>query len=167
MSQNPTSPNPSQQDKDIPMDVQFLKALNRLISSARIHQDNNSLLVEAVDHFFEIIGQLFQEDDEVIIQAAPGRFYLQHEKIAFRSGIASLVRSMLLFFEKRKISTIKFTPGILRSELGDITAFARLLNQSVNESDPPEWLDDQLDQERFAWAEAVAMSDEEQEGDGI
>ena len=163
MNQNPAQPDPSRQPKDTPPDVQFLKALNRLVSSARIHQDNNSLLIEAVDHFIEVIGELFQEDDEVVLQAAPGRFYLQREKIAFRSSIASLVNSMLLFFEKRKISTLRFTPGLLRSELGDITSFARLLSQSVNEADPPAWLAEQLDQERFAWAEVVAMSEEELE----
>jgi len=124
MTQKPSSPNQSQQSKDFSLDVQFLQSLNMLISSARVYQDNNSLLVSAVQDFVAVIVELSKEDDEITLLAAPGRFYLQHEKIAHRSSIAGLISSMLLFFEKRKISGLRFTPAIAEVSPAVITSFA-------------------------------------------
>lgn len=163
MSPNTPPSNQSPQSKDLPLDIQFLQALNKLINSARIHQDNNKLLISAVENFVGVIIELFKEDDEVTLLAAPGRFYLQHEKIGFRSSIASLVSSMLLFFEKRKISGLRFSTDVVQAEMNVIAAFARLLSQCVNEKEPHEWLENELSEEHFSWVEAILMTEEELE----
>lgn len=163
MTSDNTTPKISQQSKDMPLDAMFLQALNRLINSARIHRDNNKLLVAAVESFVAIMIELFREDDEVTLLAAPGRFYLQHEKIGYRSSIAGLIGSMLLFFEKRKISGLRFSPGIVEAELPVISSFARLLSQCANEADPPAWLEAELATGNYSWVEPLLMSEEELE----
>ena len=163
MNQKSSPPNPSLPPKDFPLDVQFLQSLNRLISSARIHQDNNKLVVSAVQDFVSVIAELSQEDDEITLLASPGRFYLQHERIAHRSSIAGLISSMLLFFEKRKINGLRFTPAIVGVSTPVITSFARALSQCVNESDSSEWLEAELDKEHFSWVEPILLSEEELE----
>lgn len=161
MSEKSSSPNASQFAKDSSLDVQFLLSFNKLISSARIHQDNNELVVSAVQDFVAVTVELFQEDDEITLLASPGRFYLQHERIPHRSSVVSLINSMLLFFEKRKVNGLRFTPAIAGVSPAVITSFARVLNHCVHESDPLEWLETELDKEQFSWVEPVVLSEEE------
>ena len=163
MTQKSSSSDQSQQSKDFSLDVQFLQSLNMLISSARVYLDNNNLLISAVQDFVAVIAELSKEDDEIILLAAPGRFYLQHEKIVHRSSIAGLISSMLLFFEKRKISGLQFTPAIAEVSPVVITSFARALSGCVNESDSAEWLEIELKKEQFSWVKPILLSEEELE----
>ena len=96
----PTSSQSSIQTKDLPEGLHLLHSLHMLINSARLYQDNSQLLVAAVQGFVDIIAQLAKEDDEISLLASSGRFYLQQEKIGHRSSLASMVNSMLDFFEK-------------------------------------------------------------------
>ena len=102
MTQKSSSSDQSQQSKDFSLDVQFLQSLNMLISSARVYLDNNNLLISAVQDFVAVIAELSKEDDEIILLAAPGRFYLQHEKIVHRSSIAGLIVLCCFSLKKEK-----------------------------------------------------------------
>ena len=49
----------------------FLRAFYRLVYMAKIHQDNNQLLMECLDDFMQVIGRLFLDDDQRYGLSAP------------------------------------------------------------------------------------------------
>jgi HD-GYP domain-containing protein (c-di-GMP phosphodiesterase class II) len=139
----------------------FVQALNNLLSTARIHQDNNRLLVQCVEQFLEIGRKLLREDDEITLLVAVGGFYLQQEKIVFRRNAAGLIRKMLTFFEERQLDGIKFYQNLGYASLEDITAFARVLNASGRQEEPVAWMMEQMQADRFRWVDIIDPSQTE------
>ncbi|HHD64226.1 MAG TPA: HD domain-containing protein [Desulfobulbaceae bacterium] len=139
----------------------FIQALNNLLSTARIHQDNNRLLIECVESFIEIVGRLLQEEDEVTLLVSVGGFYLQQEKILFRRNAGGLVRKMLSFFEERQIDGLKLYQSVTYASLKDITSFARTLNSCARKEDPFHWLSSEMAGDRFPWVEVIDPSQTE------
>ncbi len=149
--------------RDLPEGLQLLHGLHMLISSAKVYQDNNHLLITAVQEFVAIIERLAQEDDEIILLASSGRFYVQHEKVPHSSTLASMINTMLEFLEKRKIKGLRFYPSITGQSIGTVSSFARTLLRSLHEGDPGVWLEKELATDAFAWVSVVPLSDSELE----
>ena len=160
MDTKPTTPTPYLLQTETALDLRFLLALHMLINSARIHQDNNRVLLSSVEQFVAIVRQLLEEDDEVALLTSAGRFYLQQEKLVYRANIAGIVGTMLDFFEQRRLSGLRFLPATLEAPAADIAAFARTLIKAENQDDPAPWLETELNESRFSWVEPVPESDE-------
>lgn len=160
MNTKPTNPSPDLLQTETAVDLLFLLALHMLINSARIHQDNNRVLLSSVEQFVAIVRQLLEEDDEVALLTSAGRFYLQQEKLVYRPNIAGIVSTMLDFFDQRKLNGLRFFPAILETPAADIAAFARILIKAEAQADPGLWLETELSESRFSWVEPVPASDE-------
>lgn len=155
--QPPEQPDIIQQDA--PPALQFLLVLHLLVNSAKIHQDNNPVLVNAVGQFTSIMSKLFEEEDDITILTAAGRFYVRQEKVVYRAGIAELIAALLEFFEKRRLRGLRFFPPSAEASVEDIAAFIRLLIASRTHDEPIDWLEQELDQRNITWAEPVHETD--------
>jgi HD-GYP domain-containing protein (c-di-GMP phosphodiesterase class II) len=133
----------------------FLQALNSLVSTARIHLDNNQLLQTCVDNFTKIIEECLQFDDEINLLASVGCFYLQQEKVGLQRNAAGLGKKMLTYFDKRGIEGLRFKRSTAYVSHDDILAFIRLLNQSENEKEPAFHLQSLLDEKNWHWVELI------------
>ncbi len=140
---------------------QFIQVLNNLLSTASIHQDNNTLLVRCVDSFLEVTGRLLAEDDEITLLVAVGGFYLQQEKIIFKRNAAGLVRKMLTFFEDRQLDGLKIYQNVTYASLKEITTFARILNKCGRQENPFHWLSTEMAGDRFPWVDVIDPSQTE------
>lgn len=161
MTERPDAPDKNVDPAGLSPGLQLLHALHMLISSAKIYTDNSKLLIAAVQGFVEVVAGLFSEDDEIVLLASSGRFYLQQERVSYRSNLAALVNDMLVFFEKRKLGGLRFHPAAAEMPPATIATFARLLQQCCYEDDPEAWLESQLRTDEFAWVEPVPLSDSE------
>ena len=139
----------------------FVLALNNLLSTARIHQDNNRLLVQCVEQFLEVASQLLREEDEITLLVAVGGFNLQQEKVVFKRNAAGLIRKMLSFFAERQLDGLKFYQNLSYAALEDITAFARILNAGGRQDEPVAWLMKQMASDRFRWVDIIDPSQTE------
>ncbi|GAB4333895.1 MAG: hypothetical protein Kow0089_02820 [Desulfobulbaceae bacterium] len=154
-----------QQDeiRDQPRSLQLLHGLHLLISSARVYGDNSRMVVESVQRFRDLLASLVEEDDEVVLLAASGRFYLQQEKVPHVPGLAALINGLLDFFERRKVKGLRFYPAVVETDASAIAAFARLFDRCLHEEEPGEWLEEQLGVPEFSWVEPILYSDAELE----
>lgn len=159
MDNIPSQPKPENQPADLFPDQQFLSALNMLLHSARIHQDNNRVLISSVRQFLSIIRRFLEEEDEVTLLTFAGRFYLQQEKVVYRANIGGIAKSLLDFFEKRKLNGLRFLPAIVEASTADIASFARLLISAAKQDDPPAWLEEELVSRNMFWVEYVPASE--------
>ena len=142
----------------MPIEHKFLQAFQLLVSSVRIHQDNNQILTYSVEQLVDITRQLIKGNDEVFLITTEGGFYLQEEKLQFKGHTAVFADKMLQFFKKRKLSGLKFNELIFKASVKEITAFARFLNQAEKYEDPPAWLEKVIKENNLAWVEHVRVS---------
>ena len=133
----------------------FLQSLNAVCSTARIHLNNNQLLLNSVQSFTKLVDKLLLLDDEINLLASVGCFYLQQEKIRLERHSQGLSRKMLDYFEQRKIDGIRFNRGASYISQEDMLAFIRTLNNAEHEKDPLFWLQTQLEEKGFNWVEII------------
>jgi HD-GYP domain-containing protein (c-di-GMP phosphodiesterase class II) len=139
--------------------LQFLQAFNMLLHSARIHQDNNRVLIDAVQKFAGLARKFLEEDHEITLLTYNGRFYLQQEKIVYRPQIAVSIDSLLDFFSRRQMNGLRFFSGIANASASEIALFARLLIAARKEENPGLWLAGELKEKDLGWADYVPASD--------
>ncbi len=152
--------------ENLSIEQRFLQVFHLLISSARIHQDNNKVLTFSTKQFLNIIKDLTSDSNEVLLIFTGGGFYLQEEKIVFSGHSAIFVDSMLQFFEKRNLSALKFYNTIQQVPVTHVTSFARILNQAAKHKDPPAWLEKQIEKNEFTWVEHLQVTQISLKGEG-
>ena len=135
----------------------LIKAFYHIVSSIKIHQNNNQVIQESVINFNRIIADLSKGND-LSIQAWRGRFYIQGEKLLYQRETFHIMNEMLEYFSQRGISGLSFDATFRDVLPEDFLAFARLLNESVKHDAPSDWLDQHLETTRFSW---VAISKDE------
>lgn len=155
MSEKPNRNVTRQPTVDPLLGQRFLQAFNSLISTARIHLDNNQLLQDCVDNFTTIIEECLQFDDEINLLASVGCFYLQQEKVGLQRNAAGLAKKMLTYFANRRIEGLRFKRSTAYISHAEILVFIRLLNRSENEKDPSFWLQSELDEKNYHWVELI------------
>ena len=155
MSEKPQRNVTRQPTVDPLLGQRFLQAFNSLISTARIHLDNNQLLQDCVDNFTTIIEECLQFDDEINLLASVGCFYLQQEKVGLQRNAAGLAKKMLTYFANRRIEGLRFKRSTAYISHAEILVFIRLLNRSENEKDPSFWLQSELDEKNYHWVELI------------
>lgn len=161
MDTTPNLPGQDQLAAETAPDLRFLLALHLLLNSARIHQDNNRILVSAVEQFAALVRYFLEDDDEITLLASGGRLYLQQEKVVYRANLAPIISTLLEFFDRRRLNGLRFFPAIEQADIADIAAFARILIKAESQEDPGLWLEHELGETRFAWVEPVPATDEE------
>ena len=129
----------------------LLKAVNSLVQIARMHQDNNDLLVDAVRGFVRLINRLDPGKSKVSIQISMDRFYFQEEKLYLRNANTRLLNHMLRFFENRELYGIHLDKSLEKAGHSEVVLFARLLDRCIRHDEPAQWLEMQLDEHRLGW----------------
>ncbi len=141
---------------------QFFIAYNRLIQMAKIHQDNNQILVECAGNFIAMLDRLSEEEPVVTIQVINGRFYLQHEKLSYHRETAGIIQAMLQFFQSRQIEGLRFSTAVKNTPelLNQAVTFARWLHAAGRQPTPLEWLAAKLEENGITWVEIVREIEE-------
>ena len=138
---------------------EFIRTFYRLVYMAKIHQDNNQLLIECLDDFMQVIDPLFLDNDQITIQISRGNIYLQDEKLRHRREIESLINNLLRYFEKRNLQGLRFSSFIQDASAKEFLSFSRTLNNTEQQEDPLNWLVEQLENQGLLWAEVVHEED--------
>jgi HD-GYP domain-containing protein (c-di-GMP phosphodiesterase class II) len=134
-----------------------LGTLHKLIQTAKIHQNNNQLLIKCIKDFFDVLSLWWAEDDELTIKMSHGRFLIQDEKLYFQRDNAKLIQEMYQFFECRELSGLRFHSDIRSSSYEKILGFARLLNEASEKDNPLAWIVDGIKNETFSWVKVLQL----------
>jgi HD-GYP domain-containing protein (c-di-GMP phosphodiesterase class II) len=137
----------------------FIQCFYKLIQLAKIHEDNNQLLLESIEAFMQVMGQLLEDDDRVTLQISRGNIYLQDEKLRYRREIDRLIHNLIQYLEKRTLPGLCFLTDIQDASAKEIIEFSRTLNFAEQQEDPAEWFVQQIENQGFAWVEVVYEQD--------
>jgi len=138
---------------------EFVRTFYKLIQLAKIHEDNNQLLLECIEELMQVIARLLVDDDQITLQISRGNIYLQDEKLRYRREIDSLINNLLRYLEKRNLPGLCFFTDIQDASAKGIIEFSRILNNAKQQEDPLKWFVQQLENQGFAWAEVVYEQD--------
>jgi HD-GYP domain-containing protein (c-di-GMP phosphodiesterase class II) len=143
----------------------FLKVLYQLIHTARIHSDNNQLIRECLARFKKVLEHMTMSED-LRFQIWRGRFHINGEKLPYRRDIAAMINQMLKYFSKRKLGGLHFIVTSRKASPTDIMTFIRLIDVSIKQEDPAEWLDRKLSSHTLSWVQVFTAKDDDVQGDG-
>jgi len=137
----------------------FIQCFYKLVQLAKIHEDNNQLLLESIEAFMQVMGQLLEYDDRVTLQISRGNIYLQDEKLRYRREIDSLIHNLIQYLEKRSLPGLCFLTDIQDASAKEIIEFSRTLNLAEQQEDPAKWFVQQLETQGITWVELVCEQD--------
>ena len=137
----------------------FIQCFYKLVQLAKIHEDNNQLLLECIQEFMQVMNRLLEDDDRVTLQISRGNIYLQDEKLRYRREIDSLIHNLIHYLEKRTLPGFCFLTDIQDASAKEIIKFSRTLNLAEQQEDPAEWFVQQLENQGIAWVEVVCEQD--------
>ena len=143
-------------------EMEFVKALYKLIITARLHKDNNKLLRECLVKFKSILDSMTGEGD-LKLQAWRGRFHFNGEKLIHSRNTFNLINEMITYFTAREISGFHFFVTSRSASAQGIMAFIRLTDISVKNKKPFEWLNSKLKEYKLSWVHILEKQDEDQE----
>ena len=137
----------------------FIQCFYKLIQLAKIHEDNNQLLLESIEAFMQVMGRLLEDDDRVTLQISRANIYLQDEKLRYRREIDSLIHNVIQYLEKRTLPGLCFLTDIQDASAKEIIEFSRTLNLAEQQEDPAKWFVQELETQGVAWVEVVCEQD--------
>lgn len=155
MKSDATSTKPDNKRQQLLLREQLIILSGRLIQMVKIHQDNNELLIRAAKDFARTVVALIGEEDHLTIESSRGRFYIQSEKLLYRRETAAMIYAVLTYFEKLDLIGFCFGPGIKNCPQKEIFTFARMLDHAEAETNPFEWLCQNMEKENFQWVKIL------------
>jgi HD-GYP domain-containing protein (c-di-GMP phosphodiesterase class II) len=138
--------------------IDMLKGIARLLQIAKLYQDNNKLIVEAVRAFRETVKKLSDGSRHVSLQIIDGRFFIQDQQLPLFRKNAQIVNQMLRFFERRSIYGFHFDARLKNAMAEKIMTFVRLLNNANSYENPSEWLINELVKNDIHWVAVIQES---------
>ncbi|MDZ7833257.1 MAG: HD domain-containing protein [Desulfobacterales bacterium] len=133
----------------------FVLFFKRLLQTARIHEANNRLTVNAAGKFLETSRQLLSEKAEIIIEARHERLFVQGEKLLLRQQTAPTIFTLLGIFETLSLYGLKFNFQLPDISYSQAYQFARILIEAPQQEAPLEWMQKYLDQDRFEFVDII------------
>lgn len=132
----------------------LIRTFHQLIKAVKIHQDNNQLVIESVAELHRLVSEMSEQQD-LQIQIWRGRFFIQGEKILYRKETFPIINEMLEYFPQRGLEGLHFLPTFTEAATEDLIPFTRLLNNSVSRDNPPQWLEQMLEEKGFSWVKLL------------
>ena len=143
-------------------ETEFIKALYKLINTARLHKDNNKLLRECLVRFKSALDLMTTEGD-LKIQTWRGRFHFNGKKFFHGKNTFNLINEMIKYFSDRDISGFHFLTISGNASPQGIMALIRLTDISTKHKNPFKWLNDKLTEYKLSWVHILEKHEEDHE----
>lgn len=143
--------------------IEFIRVMHNLIYTARIHKDNNRLIKECLVKFKGILDEMTKEGD-FKIQLWRGRFHIDGEKLRYGRDSLSIINEMIKYFGERYIGGLQFSFTSEKASFTDIMTLIRLMDLSIKNEDPVEWLKGKLSHYSLEWISIQKKLDEDTQG---
>ena len=138
----------------------LIKAMVGLIQTAKVHLDNNALLVASVKKFVGLVTQTGPKNNGVSIVTSDGRFYFQEHRLQIRPENRKVFGRMLQYMDSRGIYSLHFKSDLSAVSDRDIIAFARIVDLAGTKNATYEWLIAQLEKNNISWVDINSKTTE-------
>ncbi|MEN8135926.1 MAG: HD domain-containing phosphohydrolase [Thermodesulfobacteriota bacterium] len=139
---------------------QFLADIYSLLRTVKVYQANNKLVIVGVDHFRRSLEKVLGGNDTLDLMIEGAHFYFQDEKLLLRSQAEQIQANLLKYFEQRGLAGLTIKATATEAPITEVVNFAGLLNNSVRQENPMEWLVEQLTAENLLWVTPVKRGED-------
>ena len=133
---------------------EFLRSFFSLLQAIRINDDNNKLVVDAVDKFNKNLA-LSLEGDSLSLKVSKGLLFIGEEKLPYSKQSKNLIDNMVQYLDARKVEGLRFYNHIQHALPGDLLVFMRTMDAAGQEKDPVAWMNAKLDLANLTWVEIL------------
>ena len=133
----------------------FIYALYSLLQAARLHANNNEMVLNRFENFLKCIAQLTEEDDSLTIKVSSGHIIIQDEKLIYKKRTKNILENITHYFEQRNLEGLIFYESIKEALLDNVLSFIRTLNAVDQENSSLVSLTAELKNKKTAWVKIV------------
>ena len=134
---------------------QLLLAFFSLLKTARIHKDNNIILIKNLKKFRIALNYLFQRNTKLEFRIIAGFFYMNGEKLHYQQKLTTHFKNIIVFFVEHWIDGLSLYPEIQSATDKHILSFVRIIHHSIIHENPNEWIKNKLDSPVYEWVEII------------
>ena len=139
---------------------QFLADIYSLVRTTKVYQANNKRVTAGVENFRRSLAKILDGQNSLFLMIESTHFYFQDEKLLLRSQAEHIQSNLLKYFEQRGLGGLTINATATEAPLTEVVNFAVLLNNSVRQANPMEWLIGQLAAENLLWVTPVKEVEE-------
>lgn len=166
----PLQPDNSTNDEEIRkkrlLGESILVLFNKLLHTAKIHEETNALCVSVCRQFKKEAEPLLREYGELSIEAKHSRLFIQGEKLLHRPETSAVTFSLLELFETLDVYGFSINTKLLAAEEKELYQFAHAVNEALSASDPKKELLTVMENGRFSWIQTLFETQLKGENDG-
>ncbi len=150
---------PDMENKPSLLGGKLIWSLYQIIHTARIHQDTNQLVIDFVSQTKAILSDLSREGN-VTLQIWRGRIYVNGERLLYQRDNVTFINDMVDYFTQRQLGGLAFFDFSRKISHEDFMSFVHLLDDSLKQKDPPEWMMNELRENGILWVEVSRKLEE-------
>lgn len=141
---------------------EFLHNFFSLSQTARIHNDNHTLVLEGIEKFSKSINSCM-ENESLTFKISNDQLYVNDEKLLYNRTTKNLFDNVIRYCDTRGLDGVRLLESIKQASAKEILAFMRLLDISGQQPEPLAWLKNSLAAENIEWVELIKKSERPQE----
>ena len=141
---------------------EFLHNFYSLSQTARIHNENHTLVIAGIDKFSESINSCM-ENETLTYKISNDQLYVDDEKLPYNRTTKNLFDNIIRYFDTRGLEGIRLLEAVKHASGKEILAFMRLLDNSGQKPEPLTWLTNSLAAEKIQWVELIKKSEKAQD----
>ena len=132
----------------------FIYAFYSLLQAARLHANNNEVVLDRFGNFLDCVAQLTKDDDSLTIKVSSGHIIIQDEKLIYKKRTKNIVDNITHYFEQRNLEGLIFYDSVKEAPLDNVLSFIRTLNAVGQENSSLVSLAAEL-KNKIAWVKIV------------
>jgi HD-GYP domain-containing protein (c-di-GMP phosphodiesterase class II) len=140
--------------------IDFMRSLYLLIQTAKVYEDNNQLIKDALGQFKNILGEMTREEN-LSIQLWRGRFYVGGEKLLYKRENVGIINEMTEYFSQRGIGGLQYFAASREAPPEDLMHVVRLLDASAGQKNPVDWLVQKFSGQGLGWIEITQQKEDD------
>ena len=138
--------------------IEILKGIARLVQVAKLYDNNNKLIIGAVNAFKGAVKKSSDGSSHLSLQIINGRFFIQDQRLPLIRKDAQIINQLLRFLEKRFIYGFHFNADLENVTVEKMLTFVRSLNNAQQHDNPCEWFIAGLGKSDIHWVAVIQES---------
>jgi HD-GYP domain-containing protein (c-di-GMP phosphodiesterase class II) len=141
---------------------EFLHNFYTLSQTARIHNENHTLVLEGIEKFSESLN-ICMDDDSLTFKISNDQLYVDDEKLSYNRTTKNLFDNIIRYFDTRGLDGVRLLEAVKQASAKETLGFMRLLDIAGQQPEPLAWLTDSLAAEEIQWVELIKKTERPQE----
>jgi HD-GYP domain-containing protein (c-di-GMP phosphodiesterase class II) len=113
---------------------EFIRAFYSLLQAARLHANNNEVVLDRFGFFLECVTRLTIDEYTLTMKVSSGHIIIQDDVLIYKKNTKNIIDNLIHYFELRNLEGLHFSNSVKEASLDNVLTFIRALN-AVSQED--------------------------------